>query len=235
MRILPKQQDILKQKNDERKRDIDEGVKLASAVDALREQLQTEKKNLIDWREANIRKVHEEIAEQTEARDKLKRENEEARNTRNELLKPLNKEWAEVNRTKAQLIEEKQEIYLSGEQLKIAEQKLKTQEYDISIIVSKVKRNEEETEKIKSEAISLKEMAQREYEIAQDERRTQTEAMEKALLEVSQRKNEYEVALQTIEVREQEVHEKEAELLLDRKHLESQQNALRIAREVINK
>lgn len=231
MHILPKKQDIDKQKANERKIQIDEGVALAKKIDMLREASLQEEKQLFEWRENNINKVKAEIEDYIIVRDNLKTQTEEAERHRKALLEPLDEEWVEINKVKDQLEKEKETVYLSGEQLKENEKYLEKERQKVSEIVSRVTQNEKESEKHKKEAVSLRELAQKEYEVAASERGIQNSTIERKISELSQKEREYEVALTTIQIRENEVNEKESDIIKRELHLESQQRLLRIAKE----
>jgi hypothetical protein len=218
--ILPKKTDIDKQKNDERKRFIDEGVILATKVDKLRETSANEEKQLKDWRESSLKLVQTEIAQFIEEKETIKHEIDEARLEREELLKPLTKEWKEINEAKSKIGQDITENYIIGEQLKEEERKLDKEKKKLSNLISNAKQNETETEKAKQEAVSLKELAHREYEMAREEHICQTDTHEKELSEVLQQKKEYKVALKTIEIRESQVKEKESDLLIRENNLQ---------------
>ncbi len=76
-------------------------------------------------------------------------------------------------------------------------------------------------------------MAHHEYEVAKEEHDSQTRTHEIALNEIAKRHEEYTVALKVIEVREHEVNEKESDLIKKEQHLEKQQRAFEIARQVL--
>jgi hypothetical protein len=233
--ILPKKTDIDKQKNDERKRLIDDGVILATKVDKLRETSANEEQRLKDWRESSLKLVQIDIAKFNEEKETVKNEIEEARRERDELLKPLTKEWEEIKKAKSELGQEITENYIIGEQLKEEERKLETEKEKLSNLLSKATQNVTATQKTKEESITLKNLTQNEYDMASMERKQQDYSHESISNELCQQKKEYEVALSLVKIRENEVKEKESELLTREKHLASQQVALRIAYEQIKK
>lgn len=233
MKILPRKLDIDKAKTNERKIQIDEGVALAGKIDFLRETALKEEKNLLEWRTNNIEKVKKEIEDYLTVRDNLQKQTEAAEVHRKKLLEPLDEEWRLINQEKTEFTKQKESIFISSEQLKLEQAKVGEAKKKLQDIIERIKNKEHETEKAKSEAISLKEMAQREYEIARSERAEQTSAHERKLLEADQIKKEYEVALTIIEVREREVNEKEADIIIREKHLESQQAQLKKAIEIL--
>lgn len=231
MRLLAKKIDIEKAKNDERKKEIDSGVALATRIDKLRETSANEEKRLKEWRIESIRIVQKEIDDYITVRDNLKIQTEEAEVYRKKLLEPLDEEWAEINKIKSQQIQEKKNIFLLTEEFKEERQLLNTEQEKIRKVATEIGQKNNDIEKAKSEIISLKEMAQREYEIAREEHRIQTESFEKALSGADERKKEYEVALSLVEIREKEVNKKEVDIIKREQHLETQQVILRIAKE----
>lgn len=233
MRVLPQKLDIDRERNIERKKEIDSGIALATRIDKLRETKANEEKALFEWRQHSLKLIQKEIDDYITVRDNLKKQTEEAEVHRKKLIEPLDNEWIEINKVKLEISANKEELYIQKEQFKLEEQKLKNKQNDLSIFVSKNKIKEGETEKIRSETISLKDLAQREYEIAREERRIQTESFEKSISEVDERKKEYEVGLSLIQIRENEVNEKESDIIKREKHLESQQTILRVAKEVL--
>lgn len=232
MKILPAKKDLDKVKSQERKLEIDNGMALAKRIDALRETKDKEEQQLREWREGSVNKVKEEIAVLVYERDTLKKQNEQATIKRDELLKPLTTEWALVDKAKAQLAEDKQKIWEEKEFLDKDKADLEKEKQKISKIVSRVTQNEKDTEKAKQESISLRELAQKEYEIARDEHISQTKDHEKAMSTALQLQKEYEVGLSLITIRENEVKEREEKLLVDIAHLESGQAQLRRAIEI---
>lgn len=233
MRLLPRKIDVEKAKNDERKKEIDSGIALATRIDKLRETSANEEKRLKEWRVESIKIVQKEIDDYITVRDNLKKQTEEAEVYRKKLIEPLNKEWEEISKIKVQQVNEKQNIFLLKEETK-EERKLLDEEQDkIRKIATEIGQKNNDIEKAKSEIISLKELAQREYEIARVVSQSQTDDYERKIAQANERCKEYEVALSLIEIREKEVNEKEVDIIKREKHLESQQRALKIAKETL--
>lgn len=234
MRLLPKNE-VNKIKAQERKNEIDTGISLAQSVDKLRETFQNEKSDLINYRETTLRQIKVEIDSLLEDRDNLLKWNTEARKQREEILKV---DVSEVKKELANLVNSEQEkhtVNISRESLKIDEQSLEKEKEKIALIIAQSKQNEIETEKANNESVSLREMAQRHYEMAQSEHSLQTEEHEKSLKDLQEQKESYENGVKILEIERNEVKEKESELIIREKHLASQQVALRIAMEEVKK
>lgn len=235
MKLLPKKVDIDKAKVQERKMEVDAGLDLAKKVDSLRQAKDTEEKNLKEWREKSIKSIQYEIDQYLEERDNLKKQNDEARTLRNELLKPLNSEWEEVNKVKEELSKERNEIESEKETLKISKKNIELQQNKAVQIVAKSKLNEQETEKLKNEIVALKAMAQREYEISREKRVEQTTREEQTNLRLDELQKQYEVGITTNEIFQKNLEEKESELINKEKDLERQQKILIAAKEALHK
>lgn len=235
MKILPKKQDIDKAKNDERKKEIDEGVSLATRIDKLREMKVYEENQLGLWRANTIRAIRTEIDDYITVRENLRIQTEEAEVYRKKLIIPLDKEWEEVNQAKQEIENDRESLKKYEVSLKAEIIEIKKEKEKISEIISKAKKNEEDTEKAKGETIALREMAQREYEIARSEHETQTELHEKELSRLHGLQNEYEIGINTNKIKEKMLEEKESEIIIREKHITIQQQQMKIIWEEIQK
>lgn len=233
MNLLPKKIDIDRQKNIELKKEIDSGVALATKIDKLRETALNEERQLKVWRENSIKVVQKEIDDYLTVKENLRIETEKAELHRQELLIPLDKEWKELNTAKVKVNKELNDIFIEREQLKEEQRVYEQQCENLSKLVSKAKKNEQDTEKEKQKAISLRELAQSEYEIARLERETHKEEQEKYMSEMRNVQDSYESSIKMYDIRMKEIKEKEADLIIREKHLESQQQQLRKAKEAL--
>lgn len=95
MRLMAKS-DIDKAKAAAQRQSIDEGLKLAKRVDALREVSAAEEASLERFRSETLKVIHAEITEVTEKRDTLKKEVADLEALKVELQKPLDEEWVRL-------------------------------------------------------------------------------------------------------------------------------------------
>ena len=102
MRLL-KKSEVTQKKAQARKQEIDEGVKIAQKVDAVRNTLAEEEANLDKFRTESVKNIKAELAPLEEKRDGLKKEVQELERTREQLLIPLTEEWEEVETAKKQI------------------------------------------------------------------------------------------------------------------------------------
>ena len=109
MRLMPKSK-VSQANAVAKKKDIDEGVKLAKRIDGLRETLADEEQSLDKFRVAQIEGIKAETAPLEEYLGGLKKEIEELERTRAQLLIPLDEEWDKVNKLKEELKQKEHEV-----------------------------------------------------------------------------------------------------------------------------
>ncbi len=226
MKVLPRKVDIDKARAQERKLEIDAGLSLAKRVDALRETKLQEEKNLREWRENSIKAVQYEIDQYCEERENLRKQNDAARQLRDKLLEPLDHEWTHLNKAKTEFSKEKETIYLSRESLKQEIKELADEWIKVSKALEKSNKNLHETEQAKLDIHSLKAMAEKEYELAKEERIEQTKIIERERENVRRLQLEYENGLSVIQSEEKIVKEKEEDLIIREKLLADRQAML---------
>lgn len=234
MKLLPPKQ-LQSKINEQKKAEIDAGIFVARKVDALREEMLSLQKERDDFITGSQAVINYSLKELHNKKGSLEKEIKELEEKRRELLKPFDEEWGKVEKAKKEILNTKEELRLIKEKLGQESIEIGSEHEKLTKASLRIKRNEEETEKARSNTVSLQEMAQREYEIAHDEHVSQTDAYEKTMSKLSQSRTEYEVGIQTNKIKKEELDEKEADLIKREKHLASQQIALQIAYEEIKK
>lgn len=195
MRLLPKSE-MAQRKNDARKQEIDEGIRIAKRVDAVRETLLNEEQSLEKFRRETVALIHQQIIDERKVLKSLQAKVKNLTVKREQLLIPLDKEWAEIQQVKEQIESEQKEIEKSW--LAISKQEktynkliqeatdslVKTLQYeeysrtnlkevsDMNIIA---RQDAEESQKIKERTYALhdamvKELKQRDSQLASRER-----------------------------------------------------------------
>lgn len=226
MKILPRQQDILKSKNDERKKEIDSGIALATRIDKLRETMINEERQLGVWRENSIRLIQKDIDDYITVKENLKIQTEEAEIHRRKLLEPLDNEWQEINREKIKINKELNDNVISKEEIIQERKELEKDREKLSELIIKAKDNEKDTEKAKNQSSALKDMAQREFEKAREEHEAQTELHERKLLDLSSREREYESGIKINALEEKRLQDFEKELITKEAQLQDREQTL---------
>ncbi len=210
--ILPKQIDINKAKTQEREAQIDEGLVLAKRVDELRQMRLQLENNFESWRRETSKAIQIEIDTLVVERDDMAKQVIEARSVRDDLLKPLNEEWAIVNKEKELIANAKNEIFLDQERLDAESIRVKLEAGKISKDLVKLSVLIDETDAYKQETLSLKEQAESIYKVAYESREKQNNDHERLMAEATKMQREYEVSLSIIEIREKQVEERDSEL-----------------------
>ena len=232
MKLLQKKQ-INERVNTERKNSIDAGVFLAKKIDALREEVLTLQKTRDEFIAGSQQVINDSLSSLQQKQDSLSKEIKELEVKRKELLKPLDDEWAKLTKEKVLVNKELNDNFILKTELNEKEKAVKTTENEISKLAEQTRFNASETEKSKTNAFSLEEMAQRKYEMAETERVEQNEAYERKSKELQGKIETYENGISVNELKEKDLQTREVALLSETKHLESQQRTLKVAYEEI--
>lgn len=107
MRLVDKKQ-VAADTATQRKKDIDEGIKLASKVDILRETVVTEEGNLRRFREETTKAIQKEIDDLVHVKDTLKGEISVLERRKAEAMIPLDAEWEKLRQGQQKLLTDTQ-------------------------------------------------------------------------------------------------------------------------------
>lgn len=109
IRLLNKRE-IDKAKAKDQRLEIQEGLKLAKRVDALRETAVEEELSLKKFREATIKNIHEELSTEGQKLETLKVEVKALESRKEEALKPLTEAWDTLRREQEALSKAEEEL-----------------------------------------------------------------------------------------------------------------------------
>lgn len=210
--ILPTKIDINKSKASERKIEIDNGVALARQIDSLRSTFVQERIAHEAWKKSQIEELNRQTEGLQDGIDAKKREIAQLDEQRQKLIEPLDAEWQKVNEKSAHLEEEKNELFLDKERFKDKEKLLEEEKLKVSNSLIKTIRNEQRTEKNLKEAEEAKKAIQKSLEESKITKFQQENYYLERNKDLEKEIETYQVALKTIEIREQEVKDKESEL-----------------------
>ena len=229
MKLLKKQQ-INERVNTERKNAIDAGVFLAKKIDALREEVLTLQKTRDEFIAGSQQVINDSLSSLQQKQDSLSKEIKELEVKRKELLKPLDDKWAEVNELQEEFLRERKENAFDRKELNDREKIIETRENEITKIAEQIRYKESEAEKARNDILVLKELAQKEYEIAETARKSFEKDSETKLSELQQKITTYENGISVNELKEKDLEKREVALLSEQKHLESQQRTFLLAK-----
>jgi len=221
MRLLSKSE-VTQAKALERQKEIEEGVKLAKRVDALREVGAEEEKSLSKFRSETILSIKNEITAKLDERDTLVKEVEELREERRVLMEPLTEEKQKLENQKQELQKVKKELDERNQELVSREIGLNGREKDIIIQERRADDMHSTQETLLREAGTLRdEMERKEREANEQLRKAYAEAetiMQNAKVKETNINRREEAVLKKEDLlREKEIElEKEWEKLKDR-------------------
>lgn len=177
MKLLPKSE-LLQRKSDAKKMEIDEGVRLARKIDALRDTYNEEEKSLNKFRTETVSRIHQEISTEREKLSNLQKEVIELSDQRAELLIPLDKEWDELRMAQEELKASQKAIEHEWSQILKSEQDIKYRNQEIAKTLSRalsfekkhaeILKNTEDVNKLANaefqESVQIKERMEKLYE-----------------------------------------------------------------------
>jgi|ERR1035437_1421037 DNA repair exonuclease SbcCD ATPase subunit len=210
--LLPQRKDIDRAKQVERKADIDQGIVLARSVDELRSRKLTLEQSFEVWRKGASEAIQKELDILSQEKETLKTEIVNAKELRDSLLVPLDDKWKEVNDEVSRLALKDENLKYLEEELKIKLNEVENTKHLIGIKLDNLSSDEIEVSQTKHQISRLKVKAISELLKATNIRERQEEEYEFKMNEVSNLKSQYDVALQTMEIRESQVEAKEKDL-----------------------
>ena len=227
MKLLSKQ-DISTLKVNERKMEIDEGVKLAQRVDKLRELSSIEQAKLTKFQDATLANVHlkidESIAEHNEWLSKIK----SAKEQREVLLQPLTVEWEEVNNAKEQLKQDRLVYEDSLSKLLIINAENISQKEELDLESKKLDYERESLLLVKETANADKEEAKRMFKTSRESAQQVKVASEKTIKVLTKRET-------NVIVLEREIQLEKANILENKKLNEIERLQLKDMRETLER
>lgn len=153
MRLLQKREvDVAKARD--QAREVNEGRKLASSVDRLRELRTTEAASLEKFRASTIATIHEEISKEESRLEDLKSEVSELEKRRKEAQEPLDKEREEVERFKEEVAKHRNELQVRTNAIDLRVRELDIRESSIRDSDVRVRNALERANKLHDDALS---------------------------------------------------------------------------------
>lgn len=159
MKLLDKKR-LTSDANIQRKEQIDEGVRIARAVDKNREELASLQKQRELFFASQKAELDKAIGSRVEELEKLNQDIEKAKIERAELRKPLDDEWHQLSKDKTALRTEEEGFRLQKDEFNREKEKV---EADKKLNT----RNSEENERVKAETLQLNTLAQEKLDEAE--------------------------------------------------------------------
>lgn len=121
------------QKSLERKREIDEGVKLARKLDTLREEVSKEEVKLKKYLAETSHEVQTQINALVEEKSSLEEEIQTLSEERKILVEPLDNAWKEVKEREVKISEKEEELIQKYEDIKNKEKELRKRKAELDL------------------------------------------------------------------------------------------------------
>lgn len=234
MKLLPKSQ-VLSRINAQKKTEIDSGVTIAKKIDVLRETYAHEESNLRLFRENAVKDVTAEIKTLCAERDVLKEQIVSLNQTRTDLIKPLDAEWAIVKEAQAKLIEDQEILQGDKKNLKSEWAELDVQRAKVIQTYQSATQKEHEAEQNRADSIEHGNSARTKLHEAKVLHEDTVKEKERVYGEIEGLRRSYEVGIETNKLKAKELEEKEEDLIERENHITTQQLVLRKAKLELDK
>lgn len=236
MRLIDKKE-VLIQKSQEKKREIDEGVKLAKSIDALRETHAKEQVSLKKFRDESFQVMKLEMEQQIIRKTQLTLEIEKLESERMRLHAPIDliQEWERVKKFKSETTQLKDELD-TREHILISK--------EITVTAKDKEQADKEQEIIEKDATSRRFLSetQLQYEMA-EKTRNESEKLKSKVIQDSEkaeyafREKEISLAIRERDLGnlQQKLENDQLEIDKEKIHIASQQQTLKVAWEALRK
>lgn len=201
IKLLPKRE-ADKAKALDRKREVDEGAKLASRVDGLRVLVAEEEKNLRAFKEKMVPEVMAEIKTLIDRKEYLQADMEELERQRLIAKKPLDDKWLEVRKKEAELNELGLSLGEKADSVNVLLEKGIAYARELEIEKERIRDERERSKVALNEATLSKEKAR--LALSQSEREAEEIIKQATDLEASAEKREKQVSLREKQVNQQQ-------------------------------
>lgn len=214
MKLL-KKSEILSLKEIEKKKTIEEGLLIANRIDSLRETYAQEEKSLLDFRNATVKTINEDITKLSEEKGSLLFQVEKLKVERAELMKPVEQEWIDIAEAHKEL----------SEKLNV----ISTKETEVVSKISELDNQIKANNNLKRKLESLIEQKQREYGLFLNEQFSQREdretlntfikdnkaVIENVLNDLKRRDIELAIKEKQIQIKEESLVQREKQIVKD--------------------
>lgn len=225
MKLLSKS-DISKAKSVDRQREVEEGSKLASKVDALRELSAKEEVALNKFRVETLSTINSEILSETTKRDELKQEVRVLEDRKVEALKPLTEELTRIAAEREHFTGEKSSLEDRKVGIQNKEVNLEQREQEVAKLEKDTSYAHADVREKLQEAGTLKDNAERLHRVANDTLEDARIKSTAILATATQRETWVAKREKTASIKEEELRAKEIELAKEWSQLKDREATL---------
>lgn len=204
--------EINTKKSLDRKREVDEGVKLAKRVDTLREVHAQEEASLEKFRVETVRVINEEISTTAEKLDVLKKEVKELEEKKAEALKPLTEEWEKLEAEKDVIVADQEILTKKESDFREAEKQLDIRTKSLEDEEKRIESNRERADKLLLDASEKNEKAKTFLTLSEEKMAKADDYANKKSADIMEAENRIMSKEEKLNAREKMLNEREAEL-----------------------
>jgi exonuclease SbcC len=228
MRLLPKKE--IKSAADEiRKREIEEGHKLAKQIAGIRQTKAEEEISLEKFRSETLKNIKAELEPLQRELEDTKKELEEARKIRTELLTPLDAEWEKVKKAKAEVERELEEALRASTMAQDERNQVKVELVKAERTNARLLTLEEVAQEARNGAILLEREAKELREIADNTMRNANARESEALANIAEEHRKLTMRAEALEINEAQVRKDQEEIARVKLQLEDERETLKRA------
>lgn len=165
MRLLAKSE-IDKAKAVEKKREVDEGMKLARRVDNLREIAAQEEASLLKFRQQTVATIHDEIITEQSKLDLLKAEVGSLAEQKVILQKPLDEEWQKLKQDREEFDAKADLLFHRENAVSLREKSVQEDKRESEALLANARHAENLTHELACQAIENKKLTEKELATA---------------------------------------------------------------------
>lgn len=212
--------------NDQKRIDIDLGIKLANRVDDVRKNLNEEEIKYQKFHDETIKQIQLDIDNKIKEKDILESEISSLAKEKEKLLEPLDREWEKLKKEKSDLKIQSEEIGKSN-QILVKSIQSNESKYEWNKMESRRIQNLDEATKTlfnKAEKANIE--AKLILEQAKETSNGMIEPLRQKEKELQEREEAVRVYKETLELKEIEIQAKEKEIINEKIRLEDQRGVL---------
>lgn len=212
--------------NDQKRIDIDLGIKLANRVDDVRKNLNEEEMKYQKFHEETIKQIQLDIDNKIKEKDILNSEISSLAKEKEKLLEPLDREWEKLKKEKSDLKIQQEDLGKTSQTLLKSIQNNESKYEWNKMEARRIQNLDESTKTLFNKAQKAEIEAKLILEQAKETSKGLVEPLKQKEKEIEEREEAVRVYKQTLELKEIEIQEKEKEIINEKIRLADQRGVL---------
>jgi len=212
--------------NDQKRIDIDLGIKLANRVDDVRKNLNEEEIKYQKFHKETIKQIQLDIDNKIKEKEILNSEISSLAKEKEKLLEPLDREWEKLKKEKSDLKLEQEDLGKTSQTLLKSIQNNESKYEWNKMEARRIQNLDESTKTLFNKAQKAEIEAKLILEQAKETSKGLVEPLKQKEKEIEEREEAVRVYKQTLELKEIEIQEKEKEIINEKIRLADQRGVL---------